>query len=384
MRNKLLNVLMLTCGLWMAIACRQAPVFVVKGTVTGAEGQTVYFENVGLSAVTLMDSVKLKSSGEFTFKKQRPEYPDFYRLRLKNQWINLAIDSTETVTVKADSANFATSYTVEGSDNCIVIKEITLAQLEANREYRQLRKDFEAKSIADTTYQRKSTEVIDRYKTLALKYIYGQPMSTAAYFALFQKIDGLLFFDPYNRTDSRAYGAVATSLSNRFPESPRAMQLTNVALQSLKVIRNEQLLDSNLIDTKEIDFLEIELPNVANQKIKLSEVSKGNVVILNFTAYQSEFSTQLNEILENIYARNHRKGLEIYQVSLDSDLHLWKNVALNFSWICVHDPQTVYSQAAALYNVKQLPAIFVFDRKGLIVKRIEDINGIESEISKLL
>jgi glutathione peroxidase-family protein len=160
--------------------------------------------------------------------------------------------------------------------------------------------------------------------------------------------------------------------------------LTNIALQSLKALRNERMPDANQIDAKEIDFLEIELPNIANEKIKLSEISKGKVVLLNFTAYQAEFSAQLNQLLENIYARNHAKGLEIYQVSLDSDLHLWKNVATNFPWICVYDPQSAYSQAAALYNVQQLPALFLLDRKGLIVKRIEDINSIETEVSKLL
>jgi len=384
MRNKILNVLFLTCGLWLMIACRQTPVFVVKGVVTGAEGQTIYFENVGLSVVKLIDSVKLKSSGQFVFKKQSPQYPDFYRLRFHNQLINIAIDSTETVIVKADSATFATSYTVEGSENCSAIKAITLAQLEGNREFKQLRKDFEAKQIPDTMYQRKSLDIINQFKTEALKYIYGQPSSTAAYFALFQKINGLLYFDPYDRNDSRAYGAVATSFINRYPENPRAKHLTNVVLQALKVQRNERMLETNQINSKEIDFLEIELPNVANQKIKLSEVVKGKVVLLNFTAYQADFSTQLNEILENVYARNHPKGLEIYQVSLDSDLHLWKNIATSFPWICVYDAQTVYSQAAALYNVKQLPTFFIFDRKGLIVKRIEDVNSIESEVSKLL
>ena len=91
-------------------ACREStPEFTVTGIVAGADGQTMYMENIGLSDIRLIDSVKLNSSGKFTFKTERPKYPDFYRLRLGRQWINFAIDSTETVTFTADAKTFATS-----------------------------------------------------------------------------------------------------------------------------------------------------------------------------------------------------------------------------------------------------------------------------------
>jgi hypothetical protein len=316
MKKKIIHFLFLTCGLGMMIACRQTPEFIVKGIVAGADGQTIYLENVGFASITLMDSVKINSSGHFSFKKPCHDYPDFYRLRLNNQLINIAIDSTETITITADAGTFATSYTVDGSINSIAIKEITVAQLEANHEFRRLRTEFEAGSMADSVYRQLTLNVIDEYKAVALKYIYGQPMSTAAYFALFQKIDGELLFDPYDKTDSRAYGAVATSHNYLYPKSQRAMHLNNLALQSLKVIRNERPIN---IDAHELDFLDIELPDLLGENIRLSNISNGKIVILNFTAYQTEFSPELNQILANIYAKQHLKGLEINQVSLDTD-----------------------------------------------------------------
>jgi peroxiredoxin len=365
----------------MMIACRQSSVFKIKGIVAGADGQTIYLENVGLASIDLMDSVKINASGQFTFKKPRPEYPDFYRLRLNNQQINLAIDSTETIMITADAGSFATSYTVEGSFNCAAIKEITLAQLDANHETRRLRTEFEAKNMPDSVYLQRTLHIIDEFKTIALKYIYEQPMSTAAYFALFQKVDGQLLFDLYDKTDSRAYGAVATSHNHLYPKSQRAMHLNNLALQSLKVNRSARPVD---IEANEIDFLEIELPDVSGTNIKLSNVSNGKVVILNFTAYQTEYSPDLNQRLQNIYLKYNAKGMEIYQVSLDGDLHIWKNIASNLPWICVHDPQTLYSQFAALYNVKQLPTIFLLDKKGIVVKRIDDISKLENDVLSLL
>lgn len=383
MKKNIVHLLVTICCLGLINACKQSPEFTVDGIVADADGQTLYLENIGLSAVTPIDSAKLNSSGKFSFKKARPEYPDFYRLRLNDQWINFAIDSTETISFIADAGTFATSYSVEGSENVQEIREVTLAQLDANQEINRMRREYETGLISDTTYQFNVINAINAYKEIALKYIYSKPMSTTAYFALFQKIDGLSFFDLYDKSDSRAYGAVATSYNHLYPESPRAQHLYNLALQSLKVLRSNRTIDINKIATQELDYLEIELPDVVGEKNKLSEIAKGKVVILNFTAYQTEWSHTLNHTLSTLYTELHNNGLEIYQVSLDSDLHLWKNIASNLPWTCVRDPQSVYSQAAAIYNVKQLPTLFILNRNGVLVKRIEDFTTLEKDVREL-
>lgn len=365
-------------------ACKKNSDFTVEGVVSGADGQVMYLENVGVSTVDLMDSVKLTAAGKFTFTKPRPAFPDFYRLRLNNQLINFSVDSTETISFVADAGTFATSYTVEGSENCKAIKNITLAQLDANQAIHRLRKEYEDGQLTDTLYSRQVLEAAEAYKDVARKYIYTAPMSAAAYFALFQQIDGLLFFDLYDKNDSKAYGAVATSFDHYYPESPRAKHLYNLALQSLKVIRGQRPVDLDKVEKTEVSFLEIDLPNVRGENTKLSSVATGKVVLINFTAYMSEWSPALNMEFGDLYTKYHDKGLEIYQISLDNDLHFWKNAASNLPWTCVRDPQSVYSQTAALYNVKQLPAIFILDRKGNLVKRVDDVKKLEADVKSVL
>lgn len=365
-------------------ACNNASDFTVKGVVSGADGQTMYLENVGVSSVSMLDSVKLTAAGKFKFSQARPASPDFYRLRLNNQLINFAIDSTEAIAFVADAGTFATSYTVEGSENCKAIKNITLAQLDANQAINKLRKEYESKQIDDTTYQQKIVTTAEAYKDVARKYIYSAPMSTAAYYALFQQIDGLLFFDLYDKTDSKAYGAVATSYDHFYPESPRSKHLYNLALQSMKVIRGQRPVDMQNVETKEVSFLDIELPDVKGETVKLSSITEGNVVLINFTAYQTEWSPSLNMSLADLYAKYHDQKFEIYQISLDGDMHFWRNAASNSPWVCVRDPQSVYSQVAALYNVKQLPALFILDRKGNLVKRVDDMKKLEADIKAVL
>ena len=380
--TRLLTVLGL-CMFFLS-ACNNSSDFTVKGVVAGADGQLMYLENVGISNVVTLDSIKLAPGGKFKFTEKRPEYPDFYRLRLNNQLINFAVDSTETISFVADAGTFATSYSVEGTENSKAIKAITLAQLDANQAISRLRKEYEDKMISDTTYRMKVLAAADAYKEVARKYIYSAPMSTAAYFALFQQIDGLLFFDLYDRKDVKAYGAVATSYNHTYPESPRSKHLYNLTLQSMKVLRAQRPVDYSNVETKEISFLDIELPDVRGEVVKLSTVAPGKVVLINFTAYQTEWSPALNMALGELYTKYHDQGLEIYQVSLDSDFHFWRNGASNLPWVTVHDPQSVYSQVAGLYNVKQLPALFILDRKGNLVKRVEDVKKLEADVKAVL
>ena len=380
--TRLLTVLGL-CMFFLS-ACNNSSDFTVKGVVAGADGQLMYLENVGISNVVTLDSIKLAPGGKFKFTEKRPEYPDFYRLRLNNQLINFAVDSTETISFVADAGTFATSYSVEGSENSKAIKAITLAQLDANQAISRLRKEYEDKMISDTTYRMKVLAAADAYKEVARKYIYSAPMSTAAYFALFQQIDGLLFFDLYDRKDVKAYGAVATSYNHTYPESPRSKHLYNLTLQSMKVLRAQRPVDYSNVETKEISFLDIELPDVRGEVVKLSTVAPGKVVLINFTAYQTEWSPALNMALGELYTKYHDQGLEIYQVSLDSDFHFWRNGASNLPWVTVHDPQSVYSQVAGLYNVKQLPALFILDRKGNLIKRVEDVKKLEADVKAVL
>ena len=103
-------------------ACDNGPKFKVQGEVTGAENKTMYLEASSLEGIVLLDSVKLGGNGNFSFAEARPESPEFYRLRMDGKVINFAVDSTETVIIKAEAGKFDTDYAIEGSENNLKIK----------------------------------------------------------------------------------------------------------------------------------------------------------------------------------------------------------------------------------------------------------------------
>jgi thiol-disulfide isomerase/thioredoxin len=384
-KQHIIKYLIASFGLLIFLnGCKENTDFTVQGVVTGAGDQTLYLDNTGLSGITTIDSIKLKQDGKFVFEHKRPKYPDFYCLRLKNKLIHFSIDSTETVTFNADANTFATSYTAEGSENAKAIKEITLAQLDANQEIHKLRESYGMKMIPDTTYQQSVMKLVKSYKEIAKKYIYGAPMSPAAYFALFQQIDGLWFFDLYDRNDSKAFAAVATSFHTYYPENPRTKQLESLALQSMKVTRGEREPSYDIHNVKEVDFLDINLSDINGKPVKLTDVAKGKTVLVNFTAYSENWSPQFNIILNGLYQKYKDSGFEIYQISLDNDENFWKNAVYRLPWVCVRDPQSIYSSIAATYNVRQLPALFLLNKKGVMFKRIDSMDSFENDIKSIL
>ena len=111
---------------------------------------------------------------------------------------------------------------------------------------------------------------------------------------------------------------------------------------------------------------------------------KGKVVLLDFSVFQSPAGAPHNMMLRELYNKYAKDGLEIYQVSLDADEHYWKTAAGNLPWVCVRDGNGVYSTNVAVYNVRQVPSIFLINRNNELKLRGEDIKDLEASVKSLL
>ena len=384
MKRNIIQVLLLIPVIGILFSCSGKNHFTVKGIIKNGNEKMLYLENVAASKIILLDSLKLNKSGSYKFKQKKPLAPDFYRLRLNNQLINFTVDSTEIITINSDTLLFAKDYTVEGSTESEHIKALTFLQLKTSETYNQLQNQYKSQSITADEYKEKANACIDEYKNEATKFIYNNPASASAYFALFQQINGLLIFDPYDKNDSKAYGAVANNWNLHYPNAPRTKNLVQLFTSALAVMRGEQtrIPDANTVDSK--DFFDISLLSYDDKAYRLSEIGKDKVVLLDFTSYAMKESPLHNQQLANIYTKYSSQGFQIYQVSLDSDEHSWKNAAYNLPWICVLDPQSVYSDIAVKYNVREIPTGFILNRKGEIVKRVQDYAELEKDVLSYL
>ena len=364
-------------------ACSTGPKFQVNGDVSGADGKMLYLEASGLEGIVPLDSVKLKGEGTFSFKQARPESPEFYRLRIDDKVINFSVDSIETVQIKAPYMDFSTDYTVEGSENSNKIKELTLKQIRLQKNADDLLAALRGNKIGHDVFEDSLATLLGKYKE---NYIFAAPNTAAAYFALFQKLNNYLIFDPLNNKDDvKCFAAVATSLNNTFPNAVRSKNLYNIVIKGMKNTRQPQAKALEIPQDKivETGIIDIALRDVKGNVRKLTDL-KGKVVLLDFSVFQSPAGAPHNLMLRELYNTYASQGLEIYQVSLDADEHYWKTSAANLPWVCVRDGNGVYSTNVAVYNVRQVPSIFLINRNNELKHRGEDINDLEAAVKSLL
>ena len=223
-------------------ACSSGPKFQVNGDVSGADGKMLYLEASGLEGIVPLDSVKLKGEGTFSFKQPRPESPEFYRLRIDDKIINFSVDSIETIQIKAPYVDFSTTYTVEGSENSNKIKELTLKQIRLQKEVDDLLAALRSNRMGHDVFEDSLATLLNNYKEdVKVNYIFAAPNTAAAYFALFQKLNNYLIFDPLNNKDDvKCFAAVATSLNNAFPHAVRSKNLYNIVIKGMKNTRQPQ------------------------------------------------------------------------------------------------------------------------------------------------
>ena len=386
--NKIISstlFLLIASMLFLSSCNSKEKTFSINGEISSANEQVLYLEHRGLGGLELLDSVELKENGKFTFKEKAPSNPEFYQLRLGEQVAIFAVDSVETLKLTADGTDLYNSYKIEPSLLNEQIKRIINMQQKTKTSISSLMLQHENKEIDDVTYLERLDSVLSEYKEFAIDLILGNPSSAAAYYAVFQKIDDYMIFDPYDKKDYPMFGAVATSWSRYYPEAQRTKHLYEFTMNALRV-RKQQEKQNELYDNitvTESQLPDISLSNVKGQTISLSSFT-GNYVLLDFTAYKSDFSLQHNEVIKRVYNKYKSKGLVVYQISFDSDAHFWKNVSIELPWTTVYEPQSIYSNLLKIYNVRELPTAYILDKEGDLIKRVEDFAKLEEYIGQIL
>jgi len=376
-------------------SCNSKPEFCVKGDVINGQGETIYLVASKQQGPILVDSTIIDANNTFTFNAQSTNAPEFYRLQTKsNQIINFVVDSTETIRIQTDYNTFGGDYKITPTKNNQEIKALTHLQMNLQQQMNKLNQKAKTKHLGTFIYQEEMNKLISAYKeNIRRNYIFKAPNTLFAYFALFQSANGYTLFNALNsKQDAKCFGAVATSFSYKYPNSSRAKSLTSITLQGLQKMRiaNRQA-EAAKAQRKNSSKIKIEETGIINLKLKdrdgvfhqLTDL-KGKTVLLDFTVYESNNSTPHNFMLRDLYDKYAAKGFEIYQVSLDNDLHFWKTITDKLPWITVHDPHGIYSTNLKLYNVKNIPSLHLINKENEYVKHITDLKTLEKEIKKQL
>ena len=366
--------------------------FHINGNITEATDSMLYLENLSLNGPVKIDSVKLGEDGAFAFDENAMDSitPEFYRLRIANQSINLSIDSTETVKVKASYPQMSYKYEVEGSENCSKIKELSIKQMTLQNNINAITK---SPNIGIDSVDVIVARMLDGYKQdIKVNYIFKEPMKASSYYALFQTIqlgnvNSLIFNPRNNKDDVRVFAAVATSWDTYYPGAERGKNLHNIAIEGMKdirIIENQRV--QQQIDASKVSVngcIDLAMEDSKGQVRRLTDL-KGKVVLLDFHLFASSESTKRIMMLRELYNKYHAAGLEIYQVSVDPNEHFWKTSTAALPWICVRDEGGIQGQSLQLYNVQSIPTFFLIDRSNTLKARDAQIKDLDEAIKNLL
>lgn len=401
MRRNTLFILLAAITLSLICSCTNDKGTVsIKGTISDAKGEKLTLMHLSGTNPVMVDTLTLGEDGKFSFKPAVEEGgPDFFCLVLNGQTIPVISDTLQTpISIIANKDKFGTNYIVEDSLNSLLKQAVNVGGT-LRRQLYNLTADHQSGKVSKLEFGQTVQQLVSDYKQQVLNdYIFKDPASPVSYYLLFETVSGMTIFDPIDAKDNRAFGAVANLWHMVYPNSQRTAFLEQQAIQGQVILRqardNQQAADSLMQNVvKEANFVDLTLIDKQDKLVSLSDINgKGDVVLVDFTAFYYDMSVAHNMVLSKVYDRYKDRGLKIYQVCLDFDVNFWKVSANNLPWTVVRDRDILldqngmlqYSAAAALYNVTAIPTVFVMGRDGGVIERVEDDAKLEAAVAKVL
>jgi peroxiredoxin len=208
-------------------------------------------------------------------------------------------------------------------------------------------------------------------------FVQKHPFSMSSVLALYQKFDD----SNYVIQDLQSLKVAASALNSIFPKSEHVKALY-ANTQRLMIQEKNSKLQAFIAENGE-NSPDISLPNHNGRVVALSSL-KAKVILIQFWSALNRDSRYQNQALVELYAKYKSKGLEIYQISIDTDRNAWLGAIEQdgLSWINVGDMKGCVS-AQHNYNIQQIPSNYILDGERRIVAR--DLMGpaLDQAVGKL-
>jgi thiol-disulfide isomerase/thioredoxin len=365
------RILVLLCLVVFFTGCKDKSSFKINGIVNGEKKKYVYIHRVEVDTPILIDSSKISNSGKFSFRIKASE-PDFYQLGFsKDNFITLLAEPGEKIRLSFKGKNLFENYTVTGSEGSMKVRVLDSKLNDTKRQldslsviYQKLAKEpgFETKGpMLEAEYK----NLIDKQRKYNIEFIIKNLSSMASIKALYQRINSETYV-LYEPRDLQYLKIVTDTLTSRYPGSKHVQALARDFEKEMNQMYMSQLeqMTKDLPQTK----LDPVLTDISGKKIALSSL-RGKNVLLTFWSVKSSDCIQENLQLKEYYKLYNKKGFEIYQINLDLNEAEWRQ-AVKFDelpWISTREDDPLDPKNAVLFNVKSLPANYLFDKAGNIV-----------------
>jgi peroxiredoxin len=362
----------------------------ISGTLNKSQkGQYIYLGELTSREIKPVDSVKLADDGKFSFKKEL-KAPAFYILKVSDHsFLTMLLKPGERIRMESyyDSLNYPVS--IKGSEGTMLMDEYnrnlrnTINKLSGlSSIYRKNADNPNLPAIIDSL-DKTAQSYLDEINQYTKTYIDRNIESLVSLIALYQQVaPNVYVLNPSK--DYRYYLRVDSVLSKLYPDYEPVASLHEQVQQLKDAFAGGAEKSSPIREGAPAP--EIALPTPAGDTVRLSS-TRGSVVLLDFWASWCSPCRMENPNLVKAYSTYHRKGFQIFQVSLDKTKDAWVNGIKDDQldkWIHVSDIQYWNSAAVKLYNIESIPSNFLLDREGRIIAVNLRGDALEAKLAEIL
>ena len=363
-----------------ALIAACTPTARIDGTIGTAPSSEVIVKLLDVNRYEVLDTVATDAAGKFSYKVEVEKgQPEFVYVFYKDTKVaSLLLEAGDKVAVTADTLG---SYTVEGSEESQKLAQVEKDYAAALTKLNDIALRMEAASGAEADELRRALgkEYVEYYRN-CVRYILQNSKSLTVVPVLYQSFGADLPVFAQT-TDAIHFVNVSDSLATVYPDSKYVKALRKEAERRYNYLE----LESYIQNAEAIGYPEIELPDINANKIKLSEVDS-KVIMVYFWSASNAGQKMFNlDVLKSLYDDYHKKGFEIYQVSLDVDKTSWAQVVKqqNLPWINVCDSRGVDSPYVRTYNIGAVPATFIIADGELVDGQVTDEKSLRKLLDKL-
>jgi len=338
----------------------------INGTITDAPESEVIVSLLNVNTLETLDTVKTDAKGRYTVKVDvKKGCPEFvYVFRNGVRVAPVLLEAGAKVTVESDTLG---NFKVDGSREAELYAEV-------EHDYAAFLANIDSLVLVEDVVGIRREYV--RYYRGRLRFLAENSHSIATVPVLYQTVKGEIPVFAQD-VDAIHFRNICDSLETVYPESRYVKALRKTADERGNILD----INNRIRTAEQVNFPEIELPDLNANNVKLSEV-EGKIVMLYFWVLTPEMKMFNVDQLLPLYKDFHAKGLEIYSVALEADKTAWATTVKGqkLPWINVCDIRQEASPVISLYNITSLPyAFFIKDGKMMDVAV-----GTADEIRKML
>lgn len=362
-------------------ACSSAPEktgnLKINGKLSDAAGESVYLLDLNDKQQTVIDSAKIDENGEFVLAARSTEI-GVYNVKISgSNFCMMILDTTDQVTLSGSAKDLGNTYKVTGSPSTELFLQFNDFSKQ-NSQYKsslvnlqkQLQQNFEYALNANKT-DAKYIDSIDkatqpRFDSIAVKM--DSALAAGVDYAKnfidknsgkFATIIALNMLDP--EMEFEYYKKVDEALTAAYPGIKTLQPFHDFIEQKKKEIGKW---GPGAIAP---DFT---VNDPDGKPISLSSF-KGKIVLLDFWASWCGPCRKENPNVVLAYEKYHKRGLEIFAVSLDAEKEKWLEAIKQdkLTWKHGSELKQWQSSFVPLYEIQGIPMNFLIDAEGKIIAK---------------